>query len=141
MPTTTPYGEITLGTKTYTRTIAKAGKPRISREDHGILTVFLDLDYGGSVQGIPLYALDFWDKDEERRAGHKASIEFIMALMDAFGVDDFSKIEGKSIFALHDAPNEGGYGLGYIKGLEPLPTEKGRAFVFEDIFPKRTDDA
>lgn len=141
MASATSYGEIELSGKTYSRTLAKAGKPRISREDHGILTVFLDLDYGGSAQGIPLYALDFWDREQEKRAGHKASIEFIMALMDAFGVNDFSKIEGRTIFALHEMPNGGGYDLGYVQGLAPLPTEKGKAFLFTDVFPRGEEDA
>lgn len=121
----------------YDRTIAKARKASICREDHGILTVYLDFDYGSSGQGIPGYALDSWDREQERRVGDKRSIEFIAAIMDAFGVDAWEDIQGRTIHVLHNE-GQGGFGGGLIVGLEPLPTEKGKRVIFADVFAEET---
>lgn len=116
----------------YERIIAKARSAYIGREDHGILTVFIDLDYGGSGQGIPLYGLDQWDEEQKRRVGDARSIEFIAALMSAFGVNRFDSIVGRTVYALHNP----GDSYGYIVGLEPLPTEKGERIIFADIWTR-----
>ena len=120
----------------YERTIAKAESAWIGYEDHGILTVHVGMQLGkGSHQGIPGYALDQWNEDEQRRVGGPQSIEFIAALMAAFGVDRFDKIVGRTVFVLH-ALGESGYGGGLIKGIEPLPTEKGERVIFADVWEK-----
>ena len=119
----------------YDRTIGKATRASICREDHGILTVDLQFDYGSSGQGIPGYALDGWNREEERREGDKRSIEFIAALMEAFGVDRFEDIKGRTVMVLHEE-GKSGFGGGLIVGLEPLPTEKGKRVIFTDVFAK-----
>lgn len=119
----------------YDRTIAKCTSASIYREDHGILTVSIQFDFGGSGQGIPGYALDSWDKEEKRRVGDKRSIEFIAALMDAFGVNHFDKIKGRTVYALHEK-GKSGWGGGLIVGIEPLPTEPGERLIFADIFER-----
>lgn len=121
----------------YDRKIGKATYASIRREDHGILTVDIQFDYGGSAQGIPGYALDGWDREQERRVGDKRSIEFIAALMDAFGVDRFEDITGRTVMVLHEE-GRGGFGGGLIVGLEPLPTEKGKRVIFADVFAEET---
>jgi hypothetical protein len=119
----------------YVRTIAKARSASICREDHGILTVFIDFDYGGAGQGIPGFALDGWDEERKRRVGDSRSIEFIAALMEAFGVETFEDIPGRTVYVLHNK-GESGLGGGYIVGIEPLPTERGERVIFADVWAR-----
>lgn len=126
----------------YDKTVAKATSASICREDHGILTVSITFDYGGAGQGIPLYALDGYDKESETRRGSAKSIEFIAALMDAFGVDAFEKIVGRTVYALHEKDEKGqsGFGRGYIVGIDPLPTEPGKRLIFSEIMTGEDDE-
>lgn len=124
----------------YDRTIGKATRASICREDHGILTVDISFDYGSAGQGIPGFALDGWDKDEERRVGDKRSIEFIAAIMDAFGVDRWEDIKGRTVHVLHEK-GKSGFGGGLIVGIEPLPTERGTRVIFADVFAEETATA
>jgi len=116
-------------TEQYEKTLAKVRAAWIGREDHGILTIGIDFDYGSSGQGLPGVALDAWDSDKKRRVGDARSIDYINAILDAFGVDRFDKIQGRTIYALRDP---GWNGL--IRGLEPLPTEKGARIILSDIW-------
>lgn len=95
--------------------IAKAKSADIIIEGHGILSVYVDLSYGeSSGQTIPLYNC------QSEKGG-----EFIKAILDAFGVEKLSDIPGRHIVAkVHD---------GCIRGLAPMPTEYGKAFMFSDV--------
>lgn len=69
---------------------------RIDCGDRGFLTVWLDLDYGGSGQGFGGYALylpkSFTHHEMKSHAGH-----FIFRVMEIAGVEDWSKLPGKTI--------------------------------------------
>ena len=77
-------------------------------KDHGCLSIWLDLDYGGSGQGFGGYVLDEPVKDADgkfiRRRGTAYGTEWILRLMDLFGVDDFSKIVGQSCRVYREEP-------------------------------------
>lgn len=73
---------------------------RIFIEDHGILTAFLDLDYGGVCQGFGGYAL-------ERTAG-----EFIRKTLDVVGVASWDQLVGKTVRVTADRNKI--YQLGHI---------------------------
>lgn len=108
--------------------IAKITSTSLGYEDHGILTVWLTLDFGGgSMQGAGGYALDVWSEDDRRRIGTAYGCEFIARVIKACGVDSWEKIKGRTVFALK-AP-----GMGPVLGIENLPTEPGRRFVFADL--------
>jgi hypothetical protein len=115
-----------------TEQIAKIRSAKLGWEDHGIFTCMLDLDYGSSCQGVGGYALDEPRRDGEGnsigRVGTAYGMEFIMRTMRACGVDDWSKITGRTILAIKD---EGWNGQ--VRGIKPLPTERGEAFVFDDL--------
>lgn len=117
----------------YDRTIGKVRKASIRREGHGVLTVYIDFDFGGAGQGIPGYALDSWDDELKRRVGDKRSIEFVAALMGALGVEAWEDIQGRTVHVLHEK-GKSGWGGGPIVGLEPLPTEKGTRVLFSEVF-------
>lgn len=74
-------------------------------EDHGILTAFLDLDYGGCGQGFGGYGMDRHVprdpalKDDRRpdREGVAWGMEFIRRVMSTVGVEKWSKLPGTPI--------------------------------------------
>lgn len=71
---------------------------KISSDDHGFLSAWLDLDYGGSGQGFGGYTLYLpenfrhHDKSGANYAGH-----FIWRVMEVAGVSEWSHLVGKTI--------------------------------------------
>ena len=65
----------------------------LSKEDHGILSIWLHLDYGGSGQGFggySLYSPNF--RPYPNITGH-----FIWRCLEIAGVESWDKLPGKSI--------------------------------------------
>lgn len=82
-------------------------------EDHGIFTVMLSLDYGGSGQGFGGWALD--GKGEPRggeRVGTAWGMEFIARVMRTVGVKKWEDLKGK--FIRVDATDGRVYRIGHI---------------------------
>lgn len=72
---------------------------RITTEDHGLLSVWLTLDYGGSGQGFGGFHLgnaDSPEKNMEKGKGNYAGA-FIVGCMRAADVTEWSKMVGKTI--------------------------------------------
>jgi hypothetical protein len=71
---------------------------RITNDDHGLLSAWLSLNYGGSGQSFGGYSLylprDFTHHDPSgpNYAGH-----FIWRVMEIAGVSEWSKLSGKTI--------------------------------------------
>jgi hypothetical protein len=69
---------------------------RLTSDDHGFLSCWLDLDYGGAGQGFGGYVLylpaSFPHHKLESVAGH-----FIWRCMEIAGVEDWSKLPGRTI--------------------------------------------
>lgn len=69
---------------------------RITADDHGLLTVWVMLDYGGSGQGFGGYELyvpkGFKYFETKSLAGH-----FIWRVMEIAGVTEWAKIVGKTV--------------------------------------------
>jgi hypothetical protein len=123
---------MTTDTSTYTETIAKIAGTSLGWEDHGIFTLMLHLDYGGSGQGAGGFALDEPRKGESGehigRYGTAFGMEFIARVMRACGVNEWGDVAGRTVIALRDP----GY-HGAVIGIKPLPTEKGEPFVFGEL--------
>ncbi len=74
---------------------AKITSTMLGREDHGILTAFVYLDYGGASQGFGGYAFDGYDKATKERYGHRFGMDFIAAVLATVGVETWEKLPGK----------------------------------------------
>lgn len=75
-------------------------------EDHGILTAWLHLDYGGSQQGFGGYALDSApDKDDKSmgRKPHAAFGAFVKEILAVTDAHSWEKIPGKFVRVKREA--------------------------------------
>lgn len=103
--------------------IAKIESTFIGFEDHGLLSVSLGFDYGGSGQGIGHRV--FGSSDESRdpegwRRGHEMGMDFIRRLLLACGVNQWERLKGRTVLVTGDWTS--------ITGIAPLPTERGEMF-------------
>ena len=115
--------------------IAKVRSTFLGVEDHGILTAIIYLDYGGGGQGAGLFTFDTHNKPREgtpyapmydsERVGSAFGMEWIRRVLEAFGVDTWEELPGRTIFAYAD--------WGKVYGFEPLPTEGGKKFMFDEL--------
>lgn len=121
----------------YECVIAKIKSTFLGIEDHGIFTFAIHLDYGGSGQGyghICLGSAAHPDADG-------LTFRFINRILEACGVDNWEKLPGRTVYAIKEA----GWG-GMVRGLAPLPTEKGVGFYcidgeFFTYFPSEASKA
>ena len=81
-------------------------------EDHGILTCFLHLNYGGSGQGFGGYGLDAYDKASDTRKGTAYGIAFIRHILDVLEVSTWEELKGK--YCRADASFGKVYGVGHL---------------------------
>lgn len=85
---------------------------RITSDDHGLLSAWLTLDYGGTGQGLGGYALylpkSFTHHKLLSVAGH-----FIWRCMEVAGVTEWSDMPGKCI-RVKCHPTEGVESIGHI---------------------------
>ena len=74
---------------------------KLGFQDHGIFTVSLGLDLGGSHIGFGGYALDEYKPgvETEGRRMDKTGVgtEFIKKVLDTVGVEDWSELKGKYV--------------------------------------------
>lgn len=110
---------------------AKIKSAFLGWEDHDIFTVILDVDYGGTGQGIGLHSLDKPVKlaSITHRVGTAYGMDYIMAVLKACGVDEWNKLPGRTIYVLkaHDSYQA------KVLGIKPFPFEKGEAFYFDNL--------
>ena len=72
---------------------------RITNDDHGLLSAWLDLDYGGSGQGFGGYTL-YLPKSFTHHAGSLQANyagHFIWRVMEVAGVSEWSDLPGKTV--------------------------------------------
>lgn len=78
---------------------AKISEVRFGKEDHGIMTCYVMLDYGGSCQGFGGYAFDRWDEQLNMRVGVAFGMEWMMRLFEALEVRDLQDLVGMPVRA------------------------------------------
>ena len=77
---------------------AKIESVSLGFEDHGILTCWLHLDYGGAGQGFGGYGFSH----DPRGNGHIGSpdlADYIIGILDTLEVDSWEKLPGKMVRA------------------------------------------
>jgi hypothetical protein len=105
--------------------IAKIERSYIGFEDHGLLSVSLTFNYGGSQQGIGHRAFGSSSEGEPEnwRLAHEMGMDFIRRLLLACGVNQWERIVGRTVLVTCDFTS--------IGRIDPLPTEKGTSFDIE----------
>ena len=86
----------------------------LSKADHGVLSMWLMLDYDGSGQGFGGYSLYLpksfkHSNNQWNYAGH-----FIFRCLEIAGVDEIHQLEGKSIRVRLDSPYGSIISIGHI---------------------------
>ena len=109
--------------------IAKVESTFLGVEDHGILTAYVHVSYGGSGQGLGGYGFDQYDPLTKERRGSAYGTEWIRRFLVAAGVDSWEKLVGRTFYVL----TEGGGWNDQVLGIRPLPTERGKEFLFKSI--------
>jgi len=79
---------------------AKITKTTLGHEDHGILTFYIHLDYGGSGQGFGGYALDSPIKINGKfshREGTKYGMVLVKKILDTLKIKRWEDLVGQNI--------------------------------------------
>lgn len=76
---------------------AKITNTMLGREDHGIFTFMIDVEFENCGCGIGGYALDYYDKDINKRLFSTKSLEVISKILDVVGVDKWEDLKGNYI--------------------------------------------
>ena len=97
------------------REIAKIERTHLGFEDHGILTGFLHVSYGGATQGVGGYGI-------ATVAG-----QYLERTLKACGVQAWEDLRGRTIYVLTNSNRR-------VVGIENLPTEPGERFLFAEVF-------
>ena len=69
---------------------------QLNDADRGLLTAWVNLDYGGSGQGFGGYTL-YLPKNFKHHGGPNFAGHFIWRVMEVAGASDWSKVAGKSV--------------------------------------------
>lgn len=74
---------------------AKITYTKLGKEDHGILTFFVGLEFDGGGVGFGGYALDSYDKDLKKRVCVSGKgLDAIVEILDVIGVDNWEDLPG-----------------------------------------------
>lgn len=76
---------------------AKITDTKLGREDHGIFTFMIFVEFGHCGCGIGGYCLDGYDEKLEGRVFSDKSMEVISRILDVVGVDNWEDFPGKYI--------------------------------------------
>lgn len=76
---------------------AKITSTMLGREDHGILTFMIFVEFYGAGCGIGGYALDQYDRATENRVFSAKGLEAISKILETVGVDQWEELKGKYI--------------------------------------------
>lgn len=77
---------------------AKITSTMIGREDHGIMTFMLYIEFDSHIScGVGGYSLDQYDPDTETRVFKAKSMEIISKILDVVGVDSWEQLPEKYI--------------------------------------------
>ena len=111
------------------RELGKITSVNLCIEDHGILSLMVSFDFGGTCQGFGGFALDAPPpKRKGPRIGSAAGTDFILRLLRLFGVNRLEEIVGRSAYAIRD----GDKWNSPIIGIETPKFDGGEKFLVAD---------
>lgn len=76
---------------------AKITSTKLGREDHGIMTFMIFIEFNGSYCGVGGYALDMWDRQSDKRVFTANGLEAISEILNVVGVDNWEDLKGQYI--------------------------------------------
>jgi hypothetical protein len=112
--------------------IGKIRSASLGYEDHEILTIILDVDYGGSSQmvgGFLLAPVDEGYGTPKPRA-RPGAMDYIIGIMRACGVRRWEDVAGRTVFFAWKSATAWNT---MPAGIKNLPTERGELFLFEEV--------
>lgn len=102
----------------YKKEIAKITRTHLGYESHGILTIYLTVDFGGAGTIIGGYNLSIGNGG--------AMAKFVAGVLRATGVQTWEEVRGRTVLVLSDSDRK-------VVGIENLPTEDGALFLFSEM--------
>lgn len=112
----------------YVKELGKLRYLRVEKEDHGILILSFQLDFGGAVQGGHVI-LDAWDQAKNRRVGTARGMDMVLRTMEALKVDSLEAAKNRTVYALYRAPMRHN---DIIRGLEVPAFDGGGRILFDE---------
>lgn len=76
---------------------AKITDTMLGREDHGIMTFMLYLEWGGSACGYGGYAIDQYDRNKEKRVFSASGLEAVSKILEVVGVKTLEELKGQYV--------------------------------------------
>ena len=76
---------------------AKITETKLGREDHGIFTFMVFIEFYGSGCGVGGYALDYYNRETEKRVFSAKGLEAISKILEVVGVDNWEDLIGSYI--------------------------------------------
>lgn len=76
---------------------AKITGTMFGREDHGVMTFMLYLEWVGSVCGYGGYAIDQYDRAEDKRVFSVSGLEVISKILEVVGVRTWEELKGQYV--------------------------------------------
>lgn len=76
---------------------AKITGTMLGKEDHGVMTFYIYLDYGGMSQGFGGYVLDRWIEKEKTRRGSMFGMEAIRRILEVLEIETWEKLPGTPV--------------------------------------------
>lgn len=76
---------------------ARITSTMFGREDHGILTFMIFVEFNGAGCGIGGYALDMYDCEKKSRVYTEKGLEAISKILEVVGVNNWEDLSGKYI--------------------------------------------
>ena len=108
------------------RELGKVQGVRLYREDRGVLTLSVQIEFRSGTQAFGGIQLDRWDDKKSRRVGTSAGTDLICRLLDLFNVATLDKIQGRYVYGLREASG------GSIVGLELPEPDGGGKFLLSE---------
>lgn len=101
----------------------------LGKEDHGIMTAFLYLNFGGAGQGFGGYALDEFNQLLNKRVGMAYGMKFLIRILEVLEVEKWESLPGQHLRV--DAEWGRIHGIGHILKNNWFYPDKEKEFLLK----------